>query len=472
MYFRERDPPAVDVDLFLATALPKLLMAALIIFLNGMAIAGLVRSSRTLSSLRTPGLLFLPQSTQGLLHSLFAAYLALGLITFYSQVSLSAFVLLEWRIVAEQGSECLLVNCAIIALSIAISLHLLSLAVDRVLAERLSYSKYSQLSQGTVPLWLLAIWLPSGIIGALPLSGWRNPFNFCIFLHQFNDDYLRFVGGFHFATLAAIPAIFVHLHCFIRRTTRPSQQRPPVATLYRWQRKLRSQHGLIFVAALSLNALAWSPFHAYLLLVCATCPLSAYGSGFLHEYLFILALLPAILLPALTSIRASVLTQCATKVATSCSRDRRDTNPMSSQSSKLFSIHDHNYPTRTTTTTTTTNTATSSSIYRDTLTGRGKGSLFLPRYLPPSQEPHIPATRYVKKKTTNSSGRRPTGYVAGLGMSNHSFERESPSTQDTTDSCGGVAGQEEEEIMDEEPYYSQIIGHTLPRHNQPTYERA
>lgn len=66
------------------------------------------------------------------------------------QVSLSAFVLLEWRIVAEQGSECLLVNCAIIALSIAISLHLLSLAVDRVLAERLSYSKYSQLSQGKI----------------------------------------------------------------------------------------------------------------------------------------------------------------------------------------------------------------------------------------------------------------------------------------------------------------------------------
>lgn len=88
MYFRERDPPAVDIDLFLATALPKLLLASLIIFLNGLAILGLARSSRFLSSSRgqTPGLLFLPASTQGLLHSLFVAYLALGLLTFYSQV--------------------------------------------------------------------------------------------------------------------------------------------------------------------------------------------------------------------------------------------------------------------------------------------------------------------------------------------------------------------------------------------------
>ncbi len=109
MYFRESDPPsAVDVDLFLATALPKLLLASLILFLNGLAIHGLIASSRALSSLNkvqssTKGqgqgqgqgssfkgsgspYLFLPSSTQGLLHSLFAAYLALGLLTAYSQV--------------------------------------------------------------------------------------------------------------------------------------------------------------------------------------------------------------------------------------------------------------------------------------------------------------------------------------------------------------------------------------------------
>ena len=104
MFFRERDKPAIDVDAFLATALPKVLMASLIIFLNSVAMIGLVRSNRWMSSLRSAGgrsLYYLPQSTQGILHSLFMAYLILGLVTLYAQVSLAAFVLMDTRIVSE-----------------------------------------------------------------------------------------------------------------------------------------------------------------------------------------------------------------------------------------------------------------------------------------------------------------------------------------------------------------------------------
>lgn len=226
---------------------------------------------------------------------------------------------------------------------------------------------------GTVGLWLLAIWLPSLILGSLPLSGWRNPFNFCIFLHQFNDDYLRFVGGFHFATLLAIPLLYLHLRCAVRKLPHPL---PPAPTLYRWERKLRRSHGILAVSALTLNALCWSPFQAYLLLACSSClwgsTLTSFGGGLLHEYLYILALLPAIALPTLFSIRASLLTNCALNLRLQLSATGKDNNPLSrhssSHSGKLFSIQD-NYPTSSRTTTgissnKTGTTTVSSSIYR------------------------------------------------------------------------------------------------------------
>lgn len=51
MFFRERDKPLVDADTFLATALPKILMASLIIFLNALAIVTLIRSNRWMTSI-------------------------------------------------------------------------------------------------------------------------------------------------------------------------------------------------------------------------------------------------------------------------------------------------------------------------------------------------------------------------------------------------------------------------------------
>ncbi len=109
MYFRERDRPLVPAEVFLATSVPKLLIGSLIVFLNVLAIISLLRSNRWVSS-RAKGYYVLPQSTQGLLHSLFFSYLVLGGLTLYSQVSLSAFLLGDFRIVEDQGKECLVVN--------------------------------------------------------------------------------------------------------------------------------------------------------------------------------------------------------------------------------------------------------------------------------------------------------------------------------------------------------------------------
>lgn len=149
MYFRERDRPVVDAETFLSTALPKILIASLIVFLNLLAIITMIRSNRWVSSVGArKGFYILPQSTQGLLHSLFVAYLLLGLLTLYSQLSLSFFILGEFRIFEDQGKECLTVNSVLIALSVAISLHLVSLAVDRTLASYLTYSKYSSIARG------------------------------------------------------------------------------------------------------------------------------------------------------------------------------------------------------------------------------------------------------------------------------------------------------------------------------------
>jgi len=146
MYFREREKPVVDSDTFLALALPKILMGCLIIFLNGLAILTLIRSNGWLRRRAY----FLPSTTQGLLHSLFVTYLLLGLLTLYSQVSLGAWVLAEFRLFDDkQGQECLVVNSTLIALSVAVSLHLLSLAVDKTLASYLSYNKYSEMTKGT-----------------------------------------------------------------------------------------------------------------------------------------------------------------------------------------------------------------------------------------------------------------------------------------------------------------------------------
>jgi hypothetical protein len=133
--------------------LPKLLLALFIVVLNTFSIVGLMRSNKWANSIRSSGgkgFYFLPPCTQGLLHSLFVAYLLLGLLTIYSNLSLSAFLLLEWRWVQEGGEECLLVNCAIITLSIAITLHLLSLTVDRTLASQLSYSNYTHMAKGNI----------------------------------------------------------------------------------------------------------------------------------------------------------------------------------------------------------------------------------------------------------------------------------------------------------------------------------
>lgn len=131
-------------------------------------------------------------------------------------------------------------------------------------------------------------------------------------------------------------------------------------------------------------------------------------------------------------------------------------------------------------------------FYRDTLTGRGsKGSnLFLPRYLPPrttAKDPaHLPASRYVKKTTASATSRYGAsggdGWGVGCGRSvvmvgvpNPTFERESPSTQETdewmTDTGGipptatviRVGGGGDEEDCEDEPYYSQILSHTLPK---------
>lgn len=98
MYFRERDRPVVDAETFLSTALPKILIASLIVFFNLLAIITMIRSNRWVSSVGArKGFYILPQSTQGLLHSLFVAYLLLGLLTLYSQISLSLFLITDFR---------------------------------------------------------------------------------------------------------------------------------------------------------------------------------------------------------------------------------------------------------------------------------------------------------------------------------------------------------------------------------------
>ncbi|CAL8069820.1 unnamed protein product [Orchesella dallaii] len=310
MYFRERDRPVVDAETFLSTALPKILIASLIIFLNLLAIITMIRSNRWVSSVGArKGFYILPQSTQGLLHSLFVAYLLLGLLTLYSQVSLSFFILGEFRIFEDQGKECLTVNSVLIALSVAISLHLVSLAVDRTLASYLTYSKYSAIARGTVPLWLLAIWLPSAILGSLPLAGWKTNFSFCIFLHQFNDDYLRFVSGFYFCNLALVPALYI----FFLTVLKPGVQDPKI--LYRWHRKLQAHHRLTFAMILAVNSICWTPFHLYLLTACLSCSFSWLANGFVLEYLYMIALAPSIIIPLMFSIRSSVVDKCASKIA-------------------------------------------------------------------------------------------------------------------------------------------------------------
>ena len=308
MYFRERDMPLVPAEAFLATSVPKLLIGSLIIFLNVMAIITMLRSNRWISS-RAKGYYVLPQSTQGLLHSLFFTYLFLGVLTVYSQVSLSTFLLGDYRLVEDQDKECLVVNSIMIGLSLSIALHLVSLAVDRTLASYLSYQKYATMSRGTVPLWLLSIWLPSGIMGSLPLSGWKTSFRFCIFLYQFNDDYLRFIGGFWFSCILAIPFLYLFFLTFLK--SKKEEQ-----ILYRWHRKLQAHHRLTFILVLVVNILCWSPFHAYLLLACQSCLYSSLSSsGDMLEHLFILALLPSLIIPLMFSIRSTFVDKCVQRIS-------------------------------------------------------------------------------------------------------------------------------------------------------------
>jgi len=307
MYYKERDKPVVNAETFLSTAVPRMLIGMLIVFLNVLAISAMTRSKRLISSKGGRRSFYvLPQSTQGLLNSLFTAYLLLGLLTIYSQISLSLFILSDYRIFSEQGKECLVVNCVLIGLSIAISLHLVSLAVDRTLSSYLSFAKYSALSRGTVPLWLLAIWLPSLLIGSLPLAGWKTSFSFCIFLYQFNDDYLRFVAGFHLTCIAVMPCLYL----FFVTVLRPVKTE--IGTLYRWHRKLQAHHKLTFILVLVVNVLCWTPFYIYLLLACLSCPWSSWANAYILEYLSILSSIPSVVIPLMFTMRSSsVRDRCA-----------------------------------------------------------------------------------------------------------------------------------------------------------------
>ncbi|CAG7826382.1 unnamed protein product [Allacma fusca] len=338
MYFRERDKPVVDAETFLATSIPKILISSLIIFLNVMAIAAICRSSnRSAWSGRTNKGYILPQSTQGLLHSLFIAYLCLGFLTLYSQISLSIFVLGEWRLFEDQGRECLGVNSIMIALSLAIALHLVSLAVDRTLASYLPYARYTSLSRGTVPLWLLSIWLPSIILGSLPMAGWRSNFSFCIFLHQFKDDYIRFSSGFYLTTVLLIPCLYIFFVIVLKPRKDPRM-------LYRWHRKLQAHHRLTFALILAINIICWTPFHCYLLMACLTCSYAYLASGFTLEYLYMLALVPSIIIPLMFSIGSNAGNKCANKISKCVhflEHEETNKNPLANlKRSPLFFIDD------------------------------------------------------------------------------------------------------------------------------------
>lgn len=179
---------------------------------------------------------------------------------------------------------------------------------------------------GTVPLWLLAIWLPSSILGALPLAGWKTNFSFCIFLHQFNDDYLRFVSGFYFCNLALVPLLYI----FFLAVLKPAVQDPKI--LYRWHRKLQAHHRLTFAMILAVNSICWTPFHLYLLTACLSCSFSYMANGFVLEYLYMIALAPSLIIPLMFSIRSSVVDKCASKIARCVTfRDERkyNHNPLS-----------------------------------------------------------------------------------------------------------------------------------------------
>lgn len=378
MYFHESEKSLVPAETFLATAVPKILITSLIIFLNIVAIITLIRSNRwsssssstststaankSSSSVYRPSTIqkastslkanyfILPQSTQGLLHSLFTNYLLFGLVVLYSQISLSIFLLSSnnSRIFDDQGKECLVVNCLIITLSLSIALHLISLAVDRMLVSYLNYKRYISLSQGTIPLWLLSIWLPSIILGLLPIVGWRKTnFSFCVFIYQFNDDYLRFISWFFIVCICLIPCIYIYFLIFLKAkqgllsssssfqpyntttttgTGNSLDQTPRVPVVYRWYRKLQSHHRLTFSLILAINILCWLPFHVYLLLSCQTCPYSEFSAnGFILEYLFMFTLTPSLVIPLLFSLRSNFLEKCASKIVR-CVTFRNDTS--------------------------------------------------------------------------------------------------------------------------------------------------
>jgi hypothetical protein len=452
MYFREREKPLIEADTFLALGGPKVLMALLIIFLNFLAILTLTRNAagrRSNASSRRSSvdnkistkLPYLPRTTQTLLLSLFLTYFLLGTLTLYSQLSLGSFVLFEYRFFENsQGTECLLVNSGLIALSSgSVSLHLLALVGDRLTASHLSsYSKYDALTKGTgtLPLCLSAIWLPSIILGSLPIAGWTSqpPFSFCIFAEQFAPEYLRFVAGFFLSILfLGIPILYANFLIFIRGRSGSGTLAPEgtagaggtIKTLYRWQRKLHQHHSLVFTSILVLNLLCWTPFQVYVLLLSSIQGGLGGSEGFLLEYLFVIALLPAIGVPLGFTLRSNILNQCALRVARGGNNENpyHHTNPLSQRSrgglnkggggGGLFYITGKNNSLMSSsgasTGITTLNTS-STTLYKDTLSSK-KGHFFVPRYLPSTEVVGLQqgtGGRYLKKnqiKSGTGSGR-------------------------------------------------------------------